>query len=79
MDRANLRCWSNIQNDFSLTPTQLGLLFSIKAIRAYAASQIPVGYALIALASRTLMVVRLFCGVFLPFMMGSPHTIYPRR
>ncbi|EKA9067432.1 MFS transporter, partial [Salmonella enterica] len=30
MDRANLAvAGSNIQNDFSLTPTQLGLLFSM--------------------------------------------------
>lgn len=66
MDRANLAvAGSNIQNDFSLTPTQLGLLFSMFT-RAYAASQILSAMFLIALAHVFFMVVRLFCGVFLP-------------
>ncbi len=54
MDRANLAvAGSNIQNDFSLTPTQLGLLFSMFTW-AYAASQIPVGYVLDRIGSRIL-------------------------
>lgn len=66
MDRANLAvAGSNIQNDFSLTPTQLGLLF----LHVYGPT-LPVKFLsamfLIALAHVFFMVVRLFCGVFLP-------------
>lgn len=46
MDRANLSvAGSSIQSEFSLSPTQLGLLFSMFTW-AYVISQVPVGYVL---------------------------------
>jgi ACS family D-galactonate transporter-like MFS transporter len=54
MDRANLAiAGSKIQGEFALSPTQLGLLFSMFTW-TYAASQIPVGYLLDRIGSRVL-------------------------
>ncbi|ELN63213.1 putative hexonate sugar transport protein, partial [Salmonella enterica subsp. enterica serovar Enteritidis str. 13183-1] len=77
MDRANLAvAGSNIQNDFSLTPTQLGLLFSMFTW-AYAASQIPVGYVLDRIGSRILYGGAIILWSIFTFMMGfaSHHFI----
>ncbi|ORM71917.1 MFS transporter [Pantoea rwandensis] len=54
MDRANLSvAGSHIQGDLALSPTQLGLLFSMFTW-FYAMSQIPVGYLLDRIGSRWL-------------------------
>lgn len=54
MDRANLSiAGSRIQEEFSLTPSQLGLLFSMFTW-TYAVAQIPVGYLLDRTGSRIL-------------------------
>ena len=54
MDRANLSvAGTSIQAEFSLTPAQLGLLFSMFTW-AYVLSQIPVGYILDRIGVRKL-------------------------
>jgi ACS family D-galactonate transporter-like MFS transporter len=54
MDRANLSiAGSRIQGEFGLSPTQLGLLFSMFTW-TYAAAQLPVGYLLDRIGSRVL-------------------------
>lgn len=77
MDRANLAvAGSNIQNDFSLTPTQLGLLFSMFTW-AYAASQIPVGYVLDRIGSRILYGGAIILWSIFTFMMGfASHHLF---
>lgn len=77
MDRANLAvAGSNIQDDFSLTPTQLGLLFSMFTW-AYAASQIPVGYILDRIGSRILYGGAIILWSVFTFMMGfSSHHLF---
>ncbi|UZH00257.1 MFS transporter [Salmonella enterica subsp. enterica] len=77
MDRANLAvAGSNIQNDFSLTPTQLGLLFSMFTW-AYASSQIPVGYVLDRIGSRILYGGAIILWSIFTFMMGfASHHLF---
>jgi sugar phosphate permease len=77
MDRANLAvAGTNIQNDFSLTSTQLGLLFSMFTW-AYAASQIPVGYVLDRIGSRILYGGAIILWSIFTFMMGfASHHLF---
>ncbi|PHI31887.1 MFS transporter [Budvicia aquatica] len=70
MDRANLSvAGSHIQAEFGLTPTQLGLLFSMFTW-FYAMSQIPVGYILDKIGSRILYGSAIVLWSIFTFFMG---------
>lgn len=77
MDRANLAvAGSHIQSQFSLSPTQLGLLFSMFTW-FYAASQIPVGYVLDRVGSRILYGSAIILWSIFTFLMGfASHDIF---
>ncbi len=74
MDRANLSvAGSNIQSEFDLSATQLGLLFSMFTW-FYAASQIPVGYVLDRIGSHILYGSAIILWSIFTFLMGfSSH------
>jgi len=70
MDRANLSvAGSHIQGQFALSPTQLGLLFSMFTW-FYALSQIPVGYILDRVGSRVLYGSAIVLWSVFTFIMG---------
>lgn len=70
MDRANLAvAGSHIQGQFELSPTQLGLLFSMFTW-FYALSQIPVGYILDRVGSRILYGSAIVLWSVFTFVMG---------
>ncbi|WP_413740286.1 MFS transporter [Sodalis sp. RH14] len=77
MDRANLSvAGSKIQADFDLSPTQLGLLFSMFTW-FYAASQIPVGYVLDRIGSRVLYGSAIILWSVFTFLMGfASHHLF---
>lgn len=77
MDRANLSvAGSHIQGEFSLSPTQLGLLFSMFTW-FYAMSQIPVGYILDRIGSRVLYGSAIVLWSVFTFAMGfSSHHLF---
>ncbi|NDL62162.1 MFS transporter [Acerihabitans arboris] len=77
MDRANLSvAGSKIQADFDLSPTQLGLLFSMFTW-FYAASQIPVGYVLDRIGSRILYGSAIILWSVFTFLMGfASHHLF---
>ncbi|CAG9295267.1 MFS transporter [Celerinatantimonas diazotrophica] len=76
-DRANLAvAGSSLQAEFHLSPTQLGLLFSMFTW-AYVVGQIPVGYALDRIGSRILYGGGIVLWSIFTFMMGlSSHHIF---
>ncbi len=77
MDRANLSvAGSHIQGEFALTPTQLGLLFSMFTW-FYAMSQIPVGYILDRVGSRILYGSAIVLWSLFTFVMGfASHHLF---
>ena len=77
MDRANLSvAGSHIQGQFALSPTQLGLLFSMFTW-AYALSQIPVGYILDRVGSRVLYGSAIVLWSLFTFIMGlASHQLF---
>lgn len=77
MDRANLSiAGSRIQGEFSLSPTQLGLLFSMFTW-TYAATQLPVGYLLDRIGSRLLYGSTIVIWSVCTFAMGfSSHQLF---
>ncbi|QBR52979.1 MFS transporter [Erwinia sp. QL-Z3] len=77
MDRANLSvAGSHIQGQFELSPTQLGLLFSMFTW-FYAMSQIPVGYILDRVGSRILYGSAIVLWSVFTFVMGfASHHIF---
>lgn len=77
MDRANLSVsGSKIQAGFDLSPTQLGLLFSMFTW-TYAISQIPIGYILDRVGSRILYGSAILLWSIFTFMMGfASHHIF---
>ncbi|MFS2223890.1 MFS transporter [Pantoea sp. B65] len=77
MDRANLAvAGSHIQGQFELSPTQLGLLFSMFTW-FYAMSQIPVGYILDRVGSRILYGSAIVLWSIFTFAMGfSSHHLF---
>ncbi|WJY14301.1 MFS transporter [Pectobacteriaceae bacterium CE90] len=77
MDRANLSvAGSNLQSEFDLSATQLGLLFSMFTW-FYAASQIPIGYVLDRIGSRMLYGSAIILWSIFTFMMGfSSHHLF---
>jgi ACS family D-galactonate transporter-like MFS transporter len=77
MDRANLSVsGSKIQAGFDLSPTQLGLLFSMFTW-TYAISQIPIGYVLDRVGSRLLYGSAILLWSIFTFMMGfASHHIF---
>ncbi|WP_455818882.1 MFS transporter [Pseudomonas cerasi] len=77
MDRANLSvAGSPIQGEFALTPTQLGLLFSMFTW-FYAMSQIPVGYILDRVGSRLLYGSAIVLWSLFTFVMGfASHHLF---
>lgn len=77
MDRANLSvAGSAIQGQFALTPTQLGLLFSMFTW-FYAMSQIPVGYLLDRVGPRKLYGSAIILWSVFTFLMGfASHTLF---
>lgn len=77
MDRANLSvAGSHIQGEFALSPTQLGLLFSMFTW-FYAMSQIPVGYLLDRIGSRWLYGSAIVLWSVFTLMMGfASHHLF---
>lgn len=77
MDRANLSvAGSHIQGEFALSPTQLGLLFSMFTW-FYAMSQIPVGYILDRVGSRVLYGSAIVLWSIFTFVMGfASHHLF---
>lgn len=77
MDRANLSvAGSAIQGQFSLTPTQLGLLFSMFTW-FYAMSQVPVGYVLDRVGPRKLYGSAIILWSVFTFLMGfASHPVF---
>lgn len=77
MDRANLSvAGSHIQGQFELSPTQLGLLFSMFTW-FYAMSQIPVGYILDRVGSRILYGSAIVLWSVFTFVMGfASHHLF---
>lgn len=77
MDRANLSvAGSAIQGQFSLSPTQLGLLFSMFTW-FYAMSQVPVGYVLDRVGPRRLYGCAIILWSFFTFLMGfASHHLF---
>lgn len=77
MDRANLSvAGSAIQGQFALTPTQLGLLFSMFTW-FYAMSQIPVGYLLDRVGPRRLYGSAIILWSVFTFLMGyASHPMF---
>jgi ACS family D-galactonate transporter-like MFS transporter len=77
MDRANLSvAGSAIQGQFALTPTQLGLLFSMFTW-FYAMSQVPVGYLLDRVGPRKLYGSAIILWSVFTFLMGfSSHQLF---
>ncbi|MFJ2690069.1 MFS transporter [Pseudomonas sp. NPDC087336] len=77
MDRANLSvAGSAIQGQFALTPTQLGLLFSMFTW-FYAMSQIPVGYLLDRVGPRKLYGSAIILWSMFTFLMGfASHPLF---
>lgn len=77
MDRANLSvAGSAIQAQFALTPTQLGLLFSMFTW-FYAMSQVPVGYLLDRVGPRKLYGSAIILWSLFTFLMGlASHPLF---